>query len=470
MRISTAAFALVALLPVAGECDQTYRVYTQHPRLWLDARRLRLLRRERQRDSIRWKQIDLLVKSQQSLPEEPLVWALEYQAAQREDPGVQAVAWAMKRAALAAAPDAAELRLLAIVFDWCYPLLGEAERTKLAARMARGVGKISPQRDLRSFSSAVLVAVALADDWPGSEHELTELFEKKWRQDFLPALLDGRGLGGLAETAAFLEMCHVVRDNLNLDLWEQARVFFRQFPVSILLGYYPAPLTIEGHRFRQPVTLGRASAEAARQAELARLVELLTVAYESNSVETQFLQGWITHDIYRLRTYFGAPYELLWMNPYLPGLSYYNAPLYLHDELGGRLLARSSWDDDATWIGYLDGELRLFADGKPTPIDPQTQTAPIVFPHLAVVVARGEGSFEARLAEGQNVFVIGLEAGRTYWVKIGEGGFGPRAAGKGGILALKVEPGVQTAIELRTADPNPPPPTLEKRSRKRGPL
>jgi hypothetical protein len=75
----------------------------------------------------------------------------------------------------------------------------------------------------------------------------------------------------------------------------------------------------------------------------------------------------------------------------------------------------------------------------------------------------GDAGFKVRVPEGDDLFLVGLEAGRTYWVKLGDGRFGRRVAGKGGILPLKVQPGEDTAIEVRTTDPNPPPPTLQRK-------
>ncbi len=454
------------LLPVAAECEQSYRVYTEHPRLWLDARRLRLLRRERERDSVRWQQLQLLNKSGLPLPEEPLVRALEYQVAGDEGAGKRAASWAVKRAEATSSPDAAELRRLAVVFDWCYPLLGDGDRARLVERMARGIAALSAPDAMRSFASVVLASIVLADDWPGSERSLTAAFEKKWREASLPALREGRALDAPADRVAFLEMCHAARANLNLDLWEQAPVYFKEFPIYLLLQYYPPPLTVAGHRFRQPSQPSKSTSDPAVEGELARVAELLTVAYETNSVETQFVQGWITHDLYRLRTPTGAWYEFLWMNPYQPGLSYYNVPLHLHDEVAGRLWARSSWDDDAAWAGYFNGELQLFADGRRSVVDPATQTQPIVFPQLAVAPLRGDGAFKVRLAEGRDVYVVGLQSGKTYWVKTADGKFLPRETRKGGILSLEVEPEVETSFEIKSTDPNPPPPTSERKRKK----
>ena len=70
------------------------------------------------------------------------------------------------------------------------------------------------------------------------------------------------------------------------------------------------------------------------------------------------------HDRFVLRGPFGAPYEFLWANPYLPGLSFYHMPLFFHDQRRGELYARSTWDDDARWIGYRRGRAQVFQNGK----------------------------------------------------------------------------------------------------------
>ena len=43
------------------------------------------------------------------------------------------------------------------------------------------------------------------------------------------------------------------------------------------------------------------------------------VAYDTNGLQNQFLQGWLIQDRYLMMTPFGAPYEFLWANPYQPG-------------------------------------------------------------------------------------------------------------------------------------------------------
>jgi hypothetical protein len=51
-------------------------------------------------------------------------------------------------------------------------------------------------------------------------------------------------------------------------------------------------------------------------------------------------------------------------------------PLVLHDEIFGRLYVRSSWEDDATWAGFFDGQLQLFREGQVTMLNPEKTQMP----------------------------------------------------------------------------------------------
>jgi hypothetical protein len=89
----------------------------------------------------------------------------------------------------------------------------------------------------------------------------------------------------------------------------------------------------------------------------------------------------------------------------------------------------------------------------------------VVFPQLAVARIAGDGGIKVMVAEGNDLFLVGLEAGKSYWLKAGEKRYARQVAGRGGILALQVEPGVETVFEIRTSDPNPPP-TLERKKKR----
>src|SRR5579862_5842009 len=102
----------VLSLPGLLAQDADLRVYTEHPRLFLRPQRLRLLQREKQRDSQRWRQFSLLMAGHAPMPEPGFAGALDYRAGGEAEGGKQAVAWARS-------PAATDLRQLALVFDWC---------------------------------------------------------------------------------------------------------------------------------------------------------------------------------------------------------------------------------------------------------------------------------------------------------------------------------------------------------------
>lgn len=62
--LAAGLLAVLTLLPTLARAEtssEQYRVYTDAPRLFLRPQRLRLLRRERERQSIRWMQLNALV-------------------------------------------------------------------------------------------------------------------------------------------------------------------------------------------------------------------------------------------------------------------------------------------------------------------------------------------------------------------------------------------------------------------------
>ena len=63
--------------PLLAQSDE-FRVYTDAPRLLLTPQRLRLLQRERQRDSLRWNMFNGLISGGAVLPEPGFAWALYY--------------------------------------------------------------------------------------------------------------------------------------------------------------------------------------------------------------------------------------------------------------------------------------------------------------------------------------------------------------------------------------------------------
>src|SRR3984957_14419599 len=96
----------------------SFKVYTDGPRLLLRPQRLKLLRRERERRSLRWDQFETLWTASAPFPDLGWVQALRFQIADDREAGTRAVAWAVGPADVLR-PD--EVRQMAIVADWCEP-------------------------------------------------------------------------------------------------------------------------------------------------------------------------------------------------------------------------------------------------------------------------------------------------------------------------------------------------------------
>lgn len=55
----------------------------------------------------------------------------------------------------------------------------------------------------------------------------------------------------------------------------------------------------------------------------------------------------------------GRRLRVLWANPYLPGLGYYNMELWVYDNPSGLLLARKSWDANSCRVEVFAGQVNL---------------------------------------------------------------------------------------------------------------
>ena len=80
------------------------------------------------------------------------------------------------------------------------------------------------------------------------------------------------------------------------------------------------------------------------------ITALALVALDPNSDSAQFVQGWAIEDRQMLHEGPGVAYELLWADPYLPGVGYQNLDPWWYDADNARLLARSDWTVNACSI------------------------------------------------------------------------------------------------------------------------
>jgi hypothetical protein len=399
--LSLCLFAAAAL---AQTTEDEYRVYTGHPRLFLRPQRLRLLQRERPRQSLRWRQFEMLVTGKVTFPEPGFALALYYAVSRDAEVGKQAVAWALR--------PAADIQQTALVYDWCQDLLTPDQNVELSAKLRKAIATKASD-SLSARRDRILAAIALDADSHPEEPVLRESVEGWWRGRFAPALERGTRLK-LDDMYALYEILHAVRDNLSIDLRQSATDWFKRAAEYEVAANYPAPFVAAENEYRVPVWPGEGQPDLTR-ASLARAAGLSTVAYDSNAVESSYLQGWLIQDRFLMRTPFGIPYEFLWANPYQPGLSFHHLPPDFHDPQSGTLFLRSSWDEDALWFGLVDGEAQWFEDGRIVVLSGSGGKTTRSLGMVAVAKASGPGRLET---EGEVLFVIGLRPRTSYDVEV----------------------------------------------------
>ncbi|HEU0140528.1 MAG TPA: hypothetical protein VFQ79_12475 [Bryobacteraceae bacterium] len=439
MRLRIMSGLLLALVALPQATEELF-ITSEHPRLLLNSRRLKLLRRERVRESIRWQQFQTLMTGGVPMPEPGFANALYYRIADDAEAGRRAVEWAL-------APQT-DLRQLAIVFDWCQPLLDNNQSAAIAARLRAGLDAATGARDLPAVRSAVMAAIALAGHNPDAERLLNELIRKKWQEDLTPKLGAQPVPFPLHETYALYELIHTLRDNTGVDLRDSARAFFKTFPAYHMLAHYPASYPAGENDFRIPVSDAEKEPDL-RRASLSRAAELSMVAYDTNAVESQFVQGWLINDRFLMRGPFGAPYEFLWANPYQPGLSYFHMPLVFHDPATGRLILRSSWEEDAQWFGHLEGWTQLFENGRIVKVRTRTKQPPVRMGEATIVFAASGLRFRGGGDNGSELFVVGLTPSREYEIEIDDREMFEQTADAGGILSISISKGAVAGVRIR---------------------
>lgn len=432
-----------------------FKIYSEPPRLLLNARHLRLLRRERERDTLRWQQFNALMSGKAKMSEPGFAGALYGIITAQEQPCADAATWA--RSANPANPS--DLRQIALVLDWCRSSLSETAANALAQKIKPElIKKTAPAHVIRSRAFA---ALALGDtDAPAAEDWLVWAATQWWAKELAPKLQSGQDpFGSREELYGAVEFLHAVRDNFKVDLREFAPAWFNELPAMQLLSYYPAPWPEPENEYRVPYYTAAGDPDL-RQAALSRSAELALVAYDTNSQPNQFLQGWLMQDRFLMRGTFGAPYELFWANPYQPGLSFTYMPDLYH--AGGRLFVRSSWDEDAVWFGYSNRQGQVFQQGRREALKPGVKRAPLTLGITRVLFAPDGQRFETGWApapeEGEKkhydemAFVIDLQPNRPYQVEVDGEGIYEASTDTGGILELKFTPGFKAAVRVTGQD------------------
>jgi len=439
----------VCLAPSSLLAQAEFRIYTDSPRIFLREDRLRRLQRDVERETSRWRGLADRLAQPGSLSEEPFALALAYQARGDQALGRKAVEWALAKAG-AAWTEPNDLRQAAIVFDWCGNLLSEAEKSRLISSLARAAGDAShlAGTELGWVRAGLMTSIALGGEWEGSEEAIGRFLNGQWRSDIAPALLEGKLVDDAEKLVTLLEIAIAWRDNLESDLWKDAPRAFQSLPPSRLLSYYkPAIDSPEG--LVRPPTILPPSADPVRQAMFGRIAEMMLVAYDNSAPSAQFLQGWLRNDRFTLRGPYGAPYELLWLNRYLPGLSPNSAPPVAYDELRGRVFGRQGWDEGDLWIGYWDNRFHLLADGELVAVSSADKQAPLIFSGRAVVLPgeKYKTSLTVPIAVppyGTSILLLGLDEDREYEVKTNRSKRRTYTPGPGGVIEVRNDAAVGT--------------------------
>jgi len=223
-------------------------VYTEHPRLFLRPQRLKLLKRETQRQSLRWEQFQALMGAKAALPEPAFAAALYFESGGDKEAGKQAIAWALD-------PKNSDLRQLALVFDWCQDLLSESENKALAARLQKAIAGAPVPKNLGQARDLLLAAMAIADQSPAeSKAAIASVLQKYWPASVVTPLSQGKMPFPRSETLALLEILHATRDNLNVDLRQTFPAWFKPMALEWLLTYYPTPWPAAENEFHIPAS------------------------------------------------------------------------------------------------------------------------------------------------------------------------------------------------------------------------
>jgi hypothetical protein len=455
-RPGPALSLLILALPamaLAQGTEEEFRVWTEHPRLFLNERRLRLLKRERERESIRWQQFHTLMAGGAQMAEPGFAAALYYRVSDDAAFARRAVEWAATRGT--------DLRQLALVYDWCRDRMSDPQARSLAAKIRRGIEQSSKSDALPAVRSRALALIAIAEDAPDlSSRELKRVIQEWWRAGVAPGLKDGDRTIPHEHMYALFELLHALRDNLQVDLREAAPKYFTELPAWHLLSHYPATFPAAENEYRIPSFAGSGQPDL-DQAALARASQLAMVAYDTNARENQYVQGWLIHDRFLLRGVLGIVYEFLWANPYQPGLSYYHLPLLFHDPRAGHLFVRSNWDDDATWFGLFHNQMQVFEDGQIHVLDRRNKREPLTLGNVTLVFSQ---RFNQSLQPSGKFFVVGLKPRTTYNLEVDYEELRERRTDAAGVLVFAFPP--EGKAEVRITEPETRASTLKPGSPK----
>ena len=151
------------------------------------------------------------------------------------------------------------MRQLALVYDWCQPVLSPQQSAALAGE--------DPAARCKGLLATGSRPAATAS-WPSSPPPTIPSTRKKLRSEtssgmvawrICRSLADGGRRPSFPTSIALLEILHAIRDNLKIDLREDASDYFAHLPTYLIAANYPAPYRAPENEFRIPVYRGQSA-------------------------------------------------------------------------------------------------------------------------------------------------------------------------------------------------------------------
>ena len=316
---------LLALLTITLNNVSFAQLAEDSPKLLLTPQRLKRLKRDRDRQTPRWLNFEERVKNVPDSPERGFELALYYAITGDEARGREAVEWVKAHSC--------DQRQAALIRDW----VDSSLTTNSWSSQTCSGKKTGPLAALRDS------LFTHTSDSQADGKQLMKTF---------PAT----DLANVSEVYAAAEYLAVTKATYRTDLRENAPQFFNSLPIQFLLNLKPE--------------------QVEHPDWMTHIAALALVSLDPNSDSSQFLQGWAIEDRQMVREGPGVAYELLWADPYLPGVGYQNLDPWWFDDANGRLLARSNWEPNACWIQITARDVQQ----QNCPANWQTQTTS--FGHL----------------------------------------------------------------------------------------
>jgi hypothetical protein len=290
----------------------TVDVLPHTPHLLLSAQRLKRLKRDRQRQTVRWGNFADRVENVPNSAERGFELALFYAVTGDERKGSEAVRWAKDHPC--------ERRQVALVRDWCATLL--SREAPQASCPETNDGSLSALRD-----QLFLNAASGEDTEAEVEHDKKILVDKVRTGNF----------DDPKELYAAFEYLSAARTVERTDLREEDPRLFSSLPIELLLNLKPKELDHPDWH--------------------THIAALALVSLDPNLDSSQFLQAWAIEDRQTIHDGEGLAYEFLWADPYLPGVGYQNLDPWLYDPDRGMLVGRTNWSPSACWIRITSGKV-----------------------------------------------------------------------------------------------------------------